>query len=448
MLGGGHQFPGSRFFMSMLKPFTNLRDHCKQKAWNFFKVYVLGNSLSKRIFRGIVRKYYQREIQDHIQKTKRKIKKRYKLQLAEQRARIIRLEKEFQKIPLHRYGSMTPGRLDWESRWDRSPGSRILLYALSDYSGSFLKWAEAINQYTNFAARLVTFEIHQFGYQVDLVLPYPDILNRSDFNQLAQEADVIHIKDESGFLYGSNRLPQDLLSRWDKPQVYTAYGGYTRKCAEDDKFRDYVRSFQARVAMTPDLNFDWFEGRFIPHAIDCNKYTYGWVDGNHLAHSPSNQERKGTSDLQTAIEGLDLTFDLIHDVSHQECVERKSKSNLFFDQAGQEIQARLGVDTVIGWYGNSALEAAVFGIPTIAHLSEEAFEGAARAGRDIRKECAIINTPLGPEGIRETIRNFLSLSKEERQELSRRTRTWIEHFHSYQACARELEKVYNAVLSK
>ena len=436
---------------------SQLKEDLKLQRWERLKSWVPFGSLFKRMIRRLVRELYEKELEWQKGDLKSKFKKRnrkeikqvkaeYQDLLSENRKRINRLQREFRKIPVHRYGSFTPGRKDWESRWDRSSGSRVLLYALSDYSGSFFKWAEAINHYTNFAARLVTFEIHQFGYETDLVLPYPEVLNSSDIGQLAKEADIIHIKDETGFFTGSNQLPQDLLSRWGKPQIYTAYGGYTRKWALDNKFRDYVKSFETRIAMTPDLNFDWFDGYFIPHAIDCDRYPYSWVDGICLAHSPSNQVRKGTKDLQAAIRGLDLNFDLIHDVSHQECIERKSKSNLFFDQAGQEVQARLGVNTVIGWYGNSALEAAVFGIPTIAHLSDEAFEGAIRAGRDIREECAIINTPLGAEGIRKTIKEFFGLSKEDRQEISRRTRSWVERFHSYQVCAHELEQVYTEVL--
>ena len=66
------------------------------------------------------------------------------------------------------------------------------------------------------------------------------------------------------------------------------------------------------------------------------------------------------------------------------------------------------------------------GIPAIAHLAEESFAGALRGGQDIAERCAILNTPLGPEGIRETILRHLSLSPAQRQEGSRLARRWIE----------------------
>ena len=242
-------------------------------------------------------------------------------------------------------------------------------------------------------------------------------------------------------------MPKDVLGKLKKPMVFTAYGGYMRKFASDAQYRDHLATFAARIAMTPDLNYDWFDGHFIPHAIDTEAYLYQWKDGRVLAHSPSTKARKGTEDLLQAVQGLDWEFDLIHGVSHAECMARKQHANLFFDQAGAEIQDKLGISTVIGWYGNSALEAAVFGIPTIAHLSEHAFDGARRAGRDIEQRCGIINTPLGAHGIRETLRRIYDMSNEERQDLSWETRRWIEEFHSYNVCARDLANVYTEILT-
>ncbi len=342
--------------------------------------------------------------------------------------RIRRLTLEFNKAQSYRYGSHTPGQETWGKRWDEMPGRRVLLYALSDYSGSFFKWADAINRYSDYAARLVTFNVHQFGYSDDLVLPFPDLLERCDIDGLAEEADIIHIKDETGFFTGKNRLPNDMFTRHGKPMVFTAYGGYMRKFADNPEFQEYVSSFDARIAMTPDLAYDWFNGYFIPHAIDTDLYPYSWTDGNLLAHSPSQKDRKGTDNLIEAMEKLELEFDLIHGVSHSECIQRKKLCNLFFDQAGTEVEHKLGISTIIGWYGNSALESAVFGIPTIAHLSDHAFAGARRAGRDIEKQCAIINTSRGTDGIRKTLKEFLAMSADDRIKLSIRTRKWMEDF--------------------
>ena len=199
------------------------------------------------------------------------------------------------------------------------------------------------------------------------------------------------------------------------------------------------------VATTPDLCFPWFEGRYVPLPVDADRFAYSWTDGDLVAHSPSIPERKATADLVAAVRGLDCRLDVITGVSYTECLERKRRCNLFFDQAGRELAARFGTDRPIGWYANSALEAAVHGIPAIAHLAEESFAGALRGGQDIAERCAILNTHLAPEDIRETILRHLSLAPAQRQGLSRRTRRWIEEFHSYPAVAGQLRAVYDSL---
>lgn len=359
---------------------------------------------------------------------------------------VRRLHQQVMNAPMYRYGSFTPGRLDWEAKWDLSPGRRILIYCLRDY-GSLYRWAEAINECTTYAARLVSFYPHPYGFPLDLLMPYPDVTERSKFQDLVSEATVIHEKHELAFFDGKNRLNEAHFAASGKPRIYTAYGGQMRKFQNVPDFRKYVHSYDYRVALTPDLNYDWFDGVVVPQAIDANQNVYSWEDGRLLAHSPSTPKRKGTSDLLEAVAGFDIELDLITGVSFEESIRRKGQSSLFFDQAGRELEEFLGVTTVIGWYGNSAIEAAVHGIPTIAHLSPEAFEGADRAGRsDIRIQCGIINTPRGADGIRQTLQDYFDRSEQERQEISLKTRRWVEEFHSYEAVGEALSKVYDSLI--
>jgi len=355
---------------------------------------------------------------------------------------------ELAKAERYEYGSYTPGVKEWGEKWESRSGRRVLLYAYRDYSGSFYNTAEALNRHSDFAARLIVFARHPYGYDLDLVMPNPRVL-QSGLSDLLHEADIIHIKDETGFFTGSNLLPKDMLTKAEKPMVFTHYGGYARAFEQNTAYRSYVRSFPAVVAMTPDLVFEWLSAEYIPHPIDTDRFPYSWTDGRVLAHSPSTASRKGTAELLQALEGLDIELDLIQNVSHSECMARKARCNVFFDQAGHESRRDLGTTAVIGWYGNSALEAAVHGIPTIAHLSEEAFRGADRAGRpEVRTKCMILNTAPGVEGIRRTLSRYLELSPEERRHLSERTRTWIETFHSYQAVGERLSNLYNRVLNQ
>jgi hypothetical protein len=361
------------------------------------------------------------------------------------------LRKQFNALPRYEFGSYTSGVESWGQRWRERPGRRVLLYARIDYAGSFFKWSAAINDCTEYAARLIVFGRHLYGYPLDLLfLPNGDrdgSVSDPGLDELIEQADIVHLKDETGFYLGSNGLPPDLFTRFGKPVVFTHYGGYARKHMDDPGYQNFVLGFDARIAMTPDLCFEWFDGSYIPQSIDTRRFAYSWRDGRLLGHSPSTPERKGTENLLAAIDGLDVELELIHGVTHEDCLERKALCNLFFDQAGRESPELLGTDRAIGWYGNSALESAVHGIPTIAHLSEEAFDGAARGGRDIRGRCPIINTPLGVEGIRRTISAYFELPADERRDLSLRTRQWVEDFHGDQVIASQLAEVYELAQS-
>ncbi len=369
----------------------------------------------------------------------------YKERVVKLQQKNKRLVRELSKVETYDYGSYRLGVEKWADRWDSDIRRRVLMFAVSDYSGSFFKWAEALNSHSDYSARLICLHPHQYGYSNDLIIPSP-YLDPEGINTLIEEADIIHIKDETGFFLHTNDMPPQLFKRSGKPIVYTAYGGYMRKYRNDMRFRKFVNDFDARIAMTPDLNYDWFDGHFIPHAIDTDYHLYSWSDGLRLAHSPSTMARKGTDDLIEAIKGLPIELDLITNVSFQECIARKRLANLFFDQAGTEIQSRMGNSTVIGWYGNSAIEAAVYGIPTIAHLSSQAFAGAKRSGNDVSSICEIINTERGPTEIRKTLASYIELSSEERQCKSNQTRAWIERFHSYRTCAAKLSQVYQSLV--
>jgi glycosyltransferase involved in cell wall biosynthesis len=143
---------------------------------------------------------------------------------------------------------------------------------------------------------------------------------------------------------------------------------------------------------------------------------------------------------------LELDVDVIHRVSHPECLRRKSVAGLFFDQSSSSPAEVDGIDGAVGWYGNSTVEAAAFGIPAIAHLSTVALRNAARAGLDVSR-LPIINTPCGADALRGTIERYYAMSRGERRELSLETRAWVERVHSYEAVAAKLAALYERIVA-
>jgi hypothetical protein len=363
------------------------------------------------------------------------------------------------------HGSITPGIQAWEQRWEvAAKAKRILMVAPKDFAGSMFKWAEALNRHTDYAVRLITFEEHQYGYPLDLVVPECDPQRSAALQALASQAGIFHLKDEHSWFIGERQftnlpLLNDLFFSPKfaaTPKAFTHYGGYARRFKQDPAYIEAVRRFDLRVAMTPDLNFEWFDGEYIPHTIDETLNQFTWQDKGIFAHSPSSPEKKGTYLLEEAVLILQSRYpeiwrnwslDLIHGVPFHECIARKKLASLFFDQAGRHRVSALGIDDVIGWYGNSAIEAMVFGIPTMAHLSESALLGAERAGVDMRNT-PVINIEPTRDSLLKAFLDFARSSAENRYALATRTREFARSFHGYEAVGNRLATCYERLLSQ
>jgi len=387
--------------------------------------------------------------------------KRLLLQYSTQKAR----QQVATRLPLLEHGSINGGVAEWEQRWrEASPNQRVFMVAPKDFAGSMYKLAEAMNRYTAYAVRLVTFEFHQFDYPVDLVVPECDDARLEAVFKLASEAAIFHLKDEHSWFLAWERFPNlrllnDLFfsNKFPHtPKVFTHYGGYARKFKQDADYIARVQQFDGRIALTPDLNFDWFNGSYIPHTIDTDTIPESWSDSNILAHSPSSRhvQKKATDMLEKAVAVLERSHqdiwrswsvDIIHGVPYDECMKRKGRASLFFDQAGWHEGTGLRIHDVIGWYGNSAIEAMAFGIPTIAHLSEVACERAEKAGFPVR-DIPVINIPRTCDGLVEAILLFAMQSPQERKALSERTRQFAVEFHGYKAVGERMAQIYDELL--
>ena len=123
-----------------------------------------------------------------------------------------------------------------------------------------------------------------------------------------------------------------------------------------------------------------------------------------------------------------VTFDLdlIEKVSFSEVVERRKRATLFADQFK------------VGFYGNSAVEAMQFGIPVVNWISPLAF----KQGPKILEKCPIVTTD---KKVEDFARLFERVLTSDMQELSNKTKKWCDEFHSYQAVAKQMDKIYNGM---
>jgi hypothetical protein len=314
---------------------------------------------------------------------------------------------ELTTLARYDHGSVSPGVPGWSKRWSDAGRLRVLMFATIDAAGSLSRSAEAVNRCSPHAARCVVAVPHQYGYAHDLVVPRT-LLGGGCLGQLLDGADVIQLKDEGGFLDGDNGLPADLLTSAGKPIIHMQYGSTARRHRSEAAYQTYVRSFEARVAITPDLCFEWASWELVPPPVDTDHLHYCWRDSPVVAHSPSKPGRKGTSMFLAATRDLPFEVDVIRAVGHAECLRRKSAAGLFFDQSSSSPAEVDGIDGAMGWYGNSAVEAAAFGIPAIAHLSAVALQNAARAALDLTR-LPVINAPCGADALRATIERYYAM---------------------------------------
>lgn len=375
--------------------------------------------------------------------------------------RAIRLLLDF--IAYHYYAITTNGlevskrtKDVWSTKWAKPSNLRMLLVAPKDYAGSFYGWAKAVNQFSpDVACRVVSLYKHRYGYDRDYVYHSfrRGIEDHDEFKKLVDEADGLHLKDEFYF-HQVNWRPEiskfillliEEFRKKNKPVIFTHYGSFARRFGDDPSYQRAVLDFDARIALTPDLNYDWFNGHYVPHSVNLDRFPYTWSASKVFAHSPSSRSLKGSDLMLKALHKIDeinreWKVDIIEHVRYEKCLERKSKAELFFDQAGKDETDKKS-HKVIGWYGNSAVEAMAFGIPTIVHLSETAIQQAKKAGKDLNAS-PILNTGINEESMKETVSKYLHMSEDNRRKLSQATRLWVEEFHGEAVIGRQLADIY------
>jgi cytochrome c-type biogenesis protein CcmH/NrfG len=367
-------------------------------------------------------------------------------------------------LPVNDFGSCIPGRPDWAERWRQAHRSkRVLMIAPKDFSGSMFKLATAVNRHTDYAARLVVFTAHQFGYDNDLIVPECGPERTERFDHDLSGASIVHLKDEQSWHLDQQRSPNLHLlhsiifgkHRAALRTVFTAYGGYARSLNDDDAWRRAVASFDAYSIFTPDLELDWRSCALLPHSIDVENIQPTWSDQRLLVHSSSTVKpyRKGTDLLCAAISLIesagfrpwqDWAVDMYTGIPFERAMRRRKDAGLYFDQAGRESTSLTNNQQVIGWYGNAAIECMAMGIPTIVHLDPGTRQRAEKHGLPISLS-PVIDVRRDPEDMAEKIMRFVGSSAEDRAELSKKTRDFCIAHHGYKSVAARAERLYSSL---
>ena len=231
---------------------------------------------------------------------------------------------------------------------------RSLILSEIDTAGVAGRYKAAADRLGTLRIRSVHRTAHSFRYPGDIRWNN----NTATITRLYDAADVIHL---------NNRVyPYQKLDRGRRKPGVLHHHGTPFRMNPGAGLRDArllkLRSAVSTLDLTepaPDV-LTW-----LPIAYDLNELAElrrqhrREPDGRVLIVSaPSNRKVKSTDALEVAVadlqaEGLPIDLDVIENVTHAECLARKARADIYFDQ-------------VILGYGCNAIEAWGMGIPVIA----------------------------------------------------------------------------------
>jgi len=137
----------------------------------------------------------------------------------------------------------------------------------------------------------------------------------------------------------------------------------------------------------------------------------------HIVHAPSKKDVKGTKYIEKAIANIkndhDIKFTLVSGLSNQEAQKIYNTADIFIDQL------------IVGWYGGAAVELMARGVPTLCFLDEDSLAFVSKENLD---ELAIIQTSVA--SIENDLLTLLSKPNSELQNLGKRSRLFVQKYHS------------------
>jgi len=299
---------------------------------------------------------------------------------------------------------------------------KITILSEIDYAGSGFKMYEAIKRHTDIDIEYYSGKYYNpYGHQENTIQSRKQVQNRIN------ESDIVHLKGD--FPPKDGYMNFKILH---KPIIVTVSGSHFRKKEYGGygKFMSYLYS-KARIktAFTPDLCYPDYSSIWTPHPIDCENVQreWKWRDPPLLMHMPSNNN-KGTDFIKSVFAKLKKKCEvqIIKGLSFKEAVEKRKEATIFFDQFK------------VGFYGNSAIEAMQYGIPTAAWISPFV---------KMKKEriCPVITEARIESKWVKLIES--TLYEEILMVNSIEAKYWCDKIHSYRAVAEQWEDLYYKCLN-
>ena len=315
---------------------------------------------------------------------------------------------------------------------------KITMLTKVDYAGSGHKLYKAIKTHTDHDIDFYSepgrnvFNIKDYGGKNILTA------DKNELQQRIEESDIIHLK--SGWLateyenwYG--------IKITHKPLAQTFSSGFERRYdpitrtgkARYDAEKDY-KNVTIRTSFEPDLLYPGYKGVLTPFPVDSMDKKIEWKlsDPPIFTHNPSSERSKRTNFIKKVFTHFpEMEIRVTRGKARMpqaQSIAKRKEATIFFDQFA------------VGAYGNAACEAMQYGIPVCAWISPAAFS---YVPDWYKEECPVITTDnIVVEEWVELIKKTMTGDMEE---LSKKTKAWCDKMHSYQAVAKQWDKLYQSI---
>lgn len=277
-------------------------------------------------------------------------------------------------------------------KWLNNDKKKVLsLCTMFDCAGVAFNLSVAINKYSKeyTCRQAISYKLESFDFPNDLKI---GDYSQEEWMDFIASADVIH------FNHGLPDMFSPGFPWWkfkDKTFIYHSHSGWEpgkchRKLYENGSLFKRIAMCDAIIGCSPVDSDEYKGGVWIPNVMREHPALKPLPDKKWdkliVSHSPSSLNNKSTAEFNAACEwlkkcGHDFTHDVIFGVTLDECLKRKQKSHLFFDNMWQ------------GYHGMSSFQAMIQGIPALARLDKRIVEGY----KNLFGDCPIINVDNAEE---------------------------------------------------
>jgi len=260
------------------------------------------------------------------------------------------------------------------------------------------------------------------------------------------EIPLLHLAGKKVILntYGGDVATPRLRRRTDLK--YSLYDGYLA----DPQYRSYDEKAIARNTRVLEKQADFIisaidhidylnrvDAYFHLRCIDTEKNQPKFEVSNKIpvfVHAPNHRLIKGTDQIIAAIEslnkrGFSCELKIVENTSNTELLKIIENADAVIDQL------------LLGTYARLAIESMALGKPVFCYLRQDLYQF-----NPIWNECPIINT--NPDSIEKFLESFLKETDENRIELGRKSREYIEKYHSLEYVGARFDEIIQKVIKK